>query len=89
MPTATSGPPRKKKAAPLQVPAIVRRGAKSTDDTSAPAGKASAPAIVTVTSKRARINRRREEADDNTEASPEIKAFFARMMRPRNRLAAA
>ena len=42
------------------------------------------PAIVTVTSKRDRIIRRREEAaaDDGTEASPEIKAFFARMMRP-------
>jgi hypothetical protein len=40
------------------------------------------PAIVTVTSKRNRI-RRSEMADDNTEASPELKAFFARMMRPR------
>jgi hypothetical protein len=39
------------------------------------------PAIVTVTSKRDSI-RRREEADQNTEASPEVKAFFARMMRP-------
>jgi hypothetical protein len=36
------------------------------------------PAIVTATSKRDR----RREADDDTEASPEIKAFFARMMRP-------
>jgi hypothetical protein len=40
------------------------------------------PAIVTATSKRDRIARRREEADADTEASPEIKAFFARMMRP-------
>ncbi len=39
------------------------------------------PAIVTVTSKRDSI-RRSEEADQNTEASPEVKAFFARMMRP-------
>ena len=38
-----------------------------------------ASAIVTVTNKRDRMIRRRE-ADD--EASPEIKAFFARMMRP-------
>ena len=38
------------------------------------------PAIVTVTSKQDRI--RREAADDNTEASPELKASFARMMRP-------
>ena len=38
------------------------------------------PAIVTATSKRDRD--RRGEADDDTEASPEIKAFFARMMRP-------
>jgi hypothetical protein len=40
------------------------------------------PAIVTASSKRDRIIRRREAADDDTEASPEIKAFFARMMRP-------
>ena len=41
------------------------------------------PAIVTATSKRDRAIQRREEADDGQEASPEIKAFFARMMRPR------
>jgi hypothetical protein len=40
------------------------------------------PAIVTVTGKRDRVLRRRKEADQNTEASPEIKVFFARMMRP-------
>jgi hypothetical protein len=40
------------------------------------------PAIVTKTSRRDRAIRRREEADDGQEASPEIKAFFARMMRP-------
>ena len=40
------------------------------------------PAIVTAASKRDRAIRRREEADDGQEASPEIKAFFARMMRP-------
>ena len=39
------------------------------------------PAIVTATSKRDR-DRRHKEADDGQEASPEIKAFFARMMRP-------
>jgi hypothetical protein len=39
------------------------------------------PAIVTAASRRARAIRRREEADDGQEASPEIKAFFARMMR--------
>jgi hypothetical protein len=39
------------------------------------------PAIVAAASKRDR-DRRREEADDCQEASPEIKAFFARMMRP-------
>jgi hypothetical protein len=43
-------------------------------------GRGHRPAIVAVASKRDRI--RREAADDNTEASPEIKAFFARMMRP-------
>ena len=42
------------------------------------------PAIVTAASKRDRAIRRREEADDGQEASPEIKAFFARMMRPRD-----
>jgi hypothetical protein len=41
------------------------------------------PAIVTTTSKRdRRITRRREMADDGQAASREIKAFFARMMRP-------
>ena len=40
------------------------------------------PAIVTATSKRDREARNRPDADDDTEASPEIKAFFARMMRP-------
>jgi hypothetical protein len=38
------------------------------------------PAIVTAASKRDRTRRR--EADDDTEASPEVKAFFARMKRP-------
>jgi hypothetical protein len=32
--------------------------------------------------KRDRAIRRREKDDDGQEASPEIKAFFARMMRP-------
>jgi hypothetical protein len=40
------------------------------------------PAIVTAVSKRDRAIRRREQTDDGQEASPEIKAFFARMMRP-------
>jgi hypothetical protein len=39
------------------------------------------PAIVTAASKRDR-DRRREMVDDGQETSPEIKAFFARMMRP-------
>jgi hypothetical protein len=39
------------------------------------------PAIVIAASKRDR-ERRRETVDDGQEASPEIKAFFARMMRP-------
>jgi hypothetical protein len=39
------------------------------------------PAIVTAASKRDRAIQHREEADDGQEASPEIKAFFARMMR--------
>jgi hypothetical protein len=47
-----------------------------------PPKKAQAAAIVTVASKRDRAIRRREEPDDDQEASPEIKAFFARMMRP-------
>jgi hypothetical protein len=40
------------------------------------------PAIVTATSKRDR-DRRQDIAADDTETSPEVKAFFARMMRPR------
>jgi hypothetical protein len=41
------------------------------------------PAIVKTASKRDRIIRRRKEADDDDrEASPEIKALVARMMRP-------
>ena len=40
------------------------------------------PAIVSAASERDRAIRRREEADDGQEASPEIKAFFARMIRP-------
>jgi hypothetical protein len=39
------------------------------------------PAIVTADGKRDR-GRCREMVDDGQEASPEIKAFFARMMRP-------
>jgi hypothetical protein len=39
------------------------------------------PAIVIAASKRDR-ERRRETVDDGQEASPEIKASFARMMRP-------
>lgn len=39
------------------------------------------PAIVTAASKRDRA-RHPQDADDDTEASTEIKAFFARMMRP-------
>jgi hypothetical protein len=42
------------------------------------------PAIVTAASKRVKAIQRREEADDGQEASPEIKAFFARMMQPRD-----
>jgi hypothetical protein len=40
------------------------------------------PAVVTAASKRDKAIRHREEADDGQEVSPEIKAFFARMMRP-------
>jgi hypothetical protein len=40
------------------------------------------PAIVTASSKGHRAIRLCEEADDGQEASPEIKAIFARMMRP-------
>jgi hypothetical protein len=40
------------------------------------------PAIFTASSKRDRAIRRREKPDDDQEASPEIKAFFARMRPP-------
>ena len=42
------------------------------------------PAVVTAASNRDRAIRRRDGADDGQEASPEIKAFFARMIRPRD-----
>ena len=74
--------PRKKNAVPLHVPAVVRRAAKPPADATAPpvtGGRKSA--IVTAASKHNRAIPRREEADDGQEASPEIKAFFARMMR--------
>jgi hypothetical protein len=45
----------------------------------AQAAAVTGPAIVKATSERIR---RREEADDGQETAPEIKAFFARMMRP-------
>ncbi|HXA21732.1 MAG TPA: hypothetical protein VNW90_05495 [Acetobacteraceae bacterium] len=40
------------------------------------------PAIVTAASTRDRAIRCCEETDADQKASPEIKAFFARMMRP-------
>ncbi|MGA8195584.1 MAG: hypothetical protein WB902_19685 [Acetobacteraceae bacterium] len=49
--------------------------------TYAQAVEITSPAIVTAASKRHR-GRRRPDDDDGEEASPEIKAFFARMMRP-------
>jgi hypothetical protein len=48
----------------------------------AQAAAITSPAIVIGASKRDRAIRLSEEADDGQEASPEIKAFFARMMRP-------
>jgi hypothetical protein len=78
-------PPRKKRAVALPVPAVVRRVAKPRDDTTAaprPVTSGRKSAIVSTTSKRDGIARRGERADDGQEASPEIKAFFAHMMRP-------
>jgi hypothetical protein len=88
-------PPRKKKAVPLQVPAIVRSGRKRGDvPKSAPAANDDRkPAIVTVSSKRDRLRRREAAAADDAgrEKSPEeleeearAEAFLARMMRPRD-----
>jgi hypothetical protein len=80
-------PPRKKKAVPLQVPAIVRNDRKRGDvPKSTPAANDDRkPAIVTVPSKRDRM-RRREEVDQ-AQVSPEelakAEAFLRRMMRPR------
>jgi hypothetical protein len=82
-------PPRKKKAVPLQVPAIVRSGRKRGDvPKSAPAANDDRkPAIVTVPSKWDRM-RRREAAATGRQKSPEemeeearAEAFLRRMMR--------
>jgi hypothetical protein len=56
--------------------------AKRSPRKQAKAAAINGPAIVIASSKRDRIIRRRKAADDDTEASPEIKAFFARKMRP-------
>lgn len=54
---------------------------KRTPRKKAKAAAITGPAIVSATSKRDR-DRRQDVADDDTETSPEVKAFFARMMRP-------
>jgi hypothetical protein len=67
--------PRKKRAktAAITGPAIVRHAADPPDDTKA--GKA--PVIV-----RAPAVKARPWIDDGQDTSPEVKAFFVRMMRP-------
>jgi hypothetical protein len=73
-------PPRKKaKAAAINAPAIVRRSANPSDGAAASTGTASTPMIVGATAEKGRRN---HWVDDGREISPEVKAFFARMMRP-------
>jgi hypothetical protein len=74
-------PPRKKraKAAAINGPTIVWRGAKPADEAAASTGAASMPAIARPQTEHARRNR---WVDDGQETSPGIKAFFARIMRP-------
>ncbi len=73
-------PPRKKaKAAAIDGPAIVRRGAKPPDDATASTGTASTPMIVRHTAEK---GRRKQWVDDGQETPPEVKALIARMMRP-------
>jgi hypothetical protein len=84
-------PPRKTKAVALEVPPVVRGAVKPAakpvrgSSKAQPANDDRKPVIVTqgsaiehAPSARAR---RKQSVDDGTEASPEIKAFFARMMR--------
>jgi hypothetical protein len=90
-------PPRKKQAVPLTGPAVVTRRARATgtpkteptavpaqpptNDDRKPAPKK--PAIVTTTSKKRLALERADRArDGDHEVSPEVKAFFARMIRP-------
>jgi hypothetical protein len=67
---------------PSRIVTYAHRPRRSPRQKPAKAAAVNGPAIVTASSKRDRITRRREVADDDTEASPEVKAFFARMMRP-------
>ena len=70
-------PPRKRKAVPLEGPAIVRKGAAKPETT--PANDDRKPAIVTST----RHGRRpKPEPEIDPEAETRVRAFLARMMRP-------
>ena len=73
-------PPRKRKAVPLEGPAIVRKGTAKPETPPAPANDDRKPAIVTSTR---RGRRPKPEPEINPEADARVKAFLARMMQPR------
>jgi hypothetical protein len=64
-----------------RIVAYAHRPTRAPRKRKAQAAAITGPAIVTATSKRDRAVRHRQDADDDTETSPEIKAFFARMTR--------
>ena len=86
-------PPRKRKAAALAGPALVRKQNKAgavplsrAEDRPTPANDDRKPAIVTTTSrKRGKLLRaeRAAEPDDDPEATARVRAFLDRMIRPR------
>lgn len=75
-------PPRKRKAAATEIPVIVR---KRDAEPASGSGYQMAPSkIITTTSrKRSKLLRAERQTPTATgEVSPEVKAFFARMVRP-------
>src|SRR3954468_10026842 len=67
-------PPRKRKAVPLQGPAIVRRGTAKPETPPVPANADRKPAIVTSTR---RGRRQKPEPEINPEADARVKGFLA------------
>jgi hypothetical protein len=71
-------PPRKRKA---QGPAIVRRGVKAEND-NRPEPEPKSRIVTGTDRKRLKLARAERTQATEVEVSPEVKAFFARMVRP-------